>query len=79
MTDQICFLKDIDYNALRRGYDLIDMEDELLAWPKCEISDCKAYICVGMSKSLCYPHRIELKAFTEEQFEENRRKKFSCE
>lgn len=75
MADQIYFIKDIDYNALRRGYDLIDMDDELLAWPKCEITNCNAYICVGMSKSLCYPHGIKFKAFTVEQFEENRRAK----
>jgi hypothetical protein len=76
MIDQIAYLKDIDYNALRRGYDLIEMDHELLAWPKCEITYCDNYICVGMSKSLCYPHGIEFKAFTKDQFEENRRNKF---
>lgn len=72
------YLKDIDYAALRRGYDEIEYEEweEPFAWPKCEITGCNAYICIGMSKSLCYPHGIEFGAFTKEQFEENRRNKF---
>lgn len=81
MTDQICYLNGIDYIALRRGYELVDIEEpnEILAWPRCEITNCSNGICIGMSKSLCYPHGIEFGAFTEEEFEENRRKRFSCE
>lgn len=73
------YLKNIDYSALRRGYDEVEYEGyEPLAWPRCEITGCEAFICIGMSKSLCYPHGIEFGAFTKEQFEENRRKKFQC-
>ena len=32
------FLKDINYSALRRGYDefLVEGDQEAFAWPKCE-------------------------------------------
>ena len=36
------------------------------------MTDCPNNICIGMSKSLCYPHGIELGSFTREQFEVNR-------
>lgn len=65
--------KDIDYSAVRRGADLIEYEgEEPILWPRCEITGCEHGICVGMSKSLCYPHGIELGAFTKEQFEADR-------
>jgi hypothetical protein len=68
--------KDIDYSYCRRGWGKIELDDgETLLWPRCEISNCEAYICVGMSKSLCYPHGIEFGAFTEAEVEENRAKK----
>lgn len=63
----------IDYSACRRGHEEFEMEDgETLLWPRCEITGCEAMICVGMSKSLCYPHGIEFGAFTKEQFEADR-------
>ncbi len=72
----INYLKDIDYSSLRRGYELVEYEgEEPLAWPRCEITGCEAGICVGMSKSLCYPHGIEFGAFTVEQFEAHRKKR----
>lgn len=65
--------KDIDYGAVRRGSDLIEYEgEEPILWPRCEITGCENGICVGMSKSLCYPHGIEFGAFTKEQFEADR-------
>jgi len=68
------YLKDINYNALRRGFEIVEYEGEKpLAWPRCEITGCEACICIGMSKSLCYPHGIELGAFTKEQFEADRK------
>jgi len=58
----------------RRGYEEFELDDgETLLWPRCEITGCPNCICMGMSKSLCYPHGIEFGAFTKEQFEENRR------
>lgn len=69
----LMYLKDIDYSSLRRGYDEIEYEgEEPLAWPRCEITGCSAGICIGMSKSLCYPHGIEFGAFTVEEFEADR-------
>ncbi len=63
----------IDYSACRRGSQEFELDDgQILVWPRCEISGCEASVCMGMSKSLCYPHGIELGAFTEEQFEANR-------
>jgi hypothetical protein len=68
--------KDIDYSACRRGHDEVELDnDDILLWPRCEISRCTNNICVGMSKSLCYPHGIEFDAFTKEQFEANRKQK----
>ena len=65
--------KGVDYNALRRGWDEFEEEGgETLLWPRCEITACKNGVCIGMSKSLCYPHGIELGAFTKEQFEADR-------
>ena len=65
--------KDIDYSALRRGWDEYEREDgETLLWPRCEITGCVNNVCIGMSKSLCYPHGIEFGAFTEEQVEADR-------
>ncbi len=72
----LLFLKDIDYSALRRGYKEVDHGDGPMAWPRCEITGCDACICIGMSKSLCYPHGIEFGAFTKAQFEANRKEKF---
>ncbi|MGZ5987414.1 MAG: hypothetical protein ACXWLZ_00055 [Rhizomicrobium sp.] len=68
------FLKDIDYSAVRRGYEEFECEEvEAFAWPRCEITGCPAFICIGMSKSLCYPHGIEFGAFTKEEFEADRK------
>ena len=65
--------KGADYNALRRGSAIVEYEgEEPILWPRCEISGCENGVCIGMSKSLCYPHGIELKAFTEEEFERDR-------
>lgn len=65
--------KDIDYSACRRGSDEFELENgETLLWPRCEITECNNYICIGMSKSLCYTHGIEFGAFTKEEFEANR-------
>lgn len=44
-------------------------------WPNCEITECPNGICFGMSTSLCYPHGIELAAFTVEAFEADRAKR----
>lgn len=69
--------KDVDYSACRRGWDERKLENgDILLWPKCEISHCENNVCIGMSKSLCYPHGIEFGVFTEQQFEENRKAKF---
>ena len=58
----------------RRGYEEFELDDgETLFWPRCEINGCESCICMGMSKSLCYPHGIEFGAFTVEEFEANRR------
>lgn len=60
----------IDPSASRRGSEEFDGEDgHTLVWPRCEISGCPNGICAGMSKSLCYPHGIEFKAFTKSDFE----------
>lgn len=59
----------------RRGYEEFECEGEEIMWQRCEITDCPNCICMGMSTSLCYPHGIEFGAFTEAQFEENRRLK----
>ena len=57
----------------RRGYGEFELEDgEILLWPRCEINGCDGHVCIGMSKSLCYPHGIEFGAFTVEEFEANR-------
>lgn len=65
--------KGIDYEACRRGSKLIEYEGyEPILWPCCEITGCENGVCAGMSKSLCYPHGIEFKAFTEEEFEADR-------
>lgn len=65
--------KGIDYSALRRGWDEFEQEDgETLLWPRCEIDGCGNGVCIGMSKSLCYPHGIEFGAFTKAQFEADR-------
>ena len=50
-------------------------DDAPIAWPRCEITGCENGVCVGMSKSLCYPHGIELGAFTVEEFEADRAKR----
>lgn len=64
-------LTDINYESLRRGFDEVEYEGDgdALAWPRCEISGCPHGICIGMSKSLCYPHGIEFGAFTKEEFD----------
>lgn len=67
--------KDIDYSACRRGYDEYELNGETLLWPRCEITNCSNNICIGMSKSLCYPHGIEFGAFTKKEFEANRANK----
>lgn len=58
----------------RRGYTEVDIleNDYVIAWPNCEIDGCENGVCIGMSKSLCYPHGIEFGAFTEEEWEANR-------
>lgn len=59
---------------MRRGADEFILEDgTTILWPCCEISGCGGYVCQGISKSLCYPHGIELGEFTKEQFEESRK------
>lgn len=73
MSQDSLVVRGIDYSALRRGFELFEFEDgPPLAWPRCEMTDCPNNICIGMSKSLCYPHGIELGSFTREQFEVNR-------
>lgn len=58
----------------RRGYTEFECEDgEIIQWPNCEITGCPNGVCMGMSLSLCYPHGIEFKAFTKEEFEEDRK------
>lgn len=66
---------EVDYTREpRRGFDLVEYEDgPTLAWPRCEIDGCDNGVCIGMSKSLCYPHGIEFKEFTVEEFEANRK------
>jgi hypothetical protein len=68
----------VDYSVpFRRGCEEFELEDgSTLVWPRCEISGCEAGVCIGMSKSLCYPHGIEFGAFTEAEFEANRAAKF---
>lgn len=64
---------DIDYSACRRGSEEFELEGgDTLLWPRCEITGCENMICVGMSRSLCYPHGIEFGAFTKEQFDASR-------
>lgn len=61
-------------NPTRRGYDKVDLEDgNIIYWPRCEITGCSANVCIGMSKSLCYPHGIEFGAFTEAEVEADRK------
>jgi hypothetical protein len=63
----------------RRGYEEYELEDgDTLYWPRCEINGCENNVCVGMSKSLCYPHGIEFGAFTKEQFEADRKARHGC-
>jgi len=65
---------DIDVNLSRRGIDEVELDNgDILLWPKCEITNCPNNVCIHMSKSLCYPHGIEFKAFTVEEFEANRK------
>jgi hypothetical protein len=64
----------IDPTSSRRGSEEFECEDgSTLVWPRCEITDCENGICAGMSKSLCYPHGIEFGAFTEAEFEADRK------
>lgn len=63
----------IDYAACRRGSDLIDYGDgQDILWHRCEMTACENGVCIGLSKSLCYPHGLELGAFTKEQFDAER-------
>lgn len=59
----------------RRGvHTEVEMQDgTLFEWPRCEISGCPNAVALLMSRSLCYPHGIELGEFTAEQFEANRK------
>lgn len=68
---------EVDYTQQpRRGFEVVQYgDDNPLAWPRCEIDGCPNNICIGMSKSLCYVHGIEFKAFTVEEFEANRAKR----
>jgi hypothetical protein len=60
----------------RRGSEEFEIENgDTLVWPRCEITGCQNGICAGMSKSLCYPHGVELGAFTVEEFEADRRRR----
>ena len=59
----------------RRGVEIFECEGEEIIWPRCEITGCPNFICVGMSPSLCYPHGIELGEFTENEFEVDRKKR----
>lgn len=62
--------------SMRRGADEFeDPDGTTFLWPLCEIDGCQAYVCRGMSKSLCYPHGIEFGAFTKEEFEADRIKR----
>jgi hypothetical protein len=57
----------------RRGFTIVEYDgEEPIDWPNCEIAGCPNGICFGMSLSLCYPHGIELGAFTKEEFEADR-------
>lgn len=59
----------------RRGFETFECEGVEFDWPRCEITGCSAFVCLGMSKSLCYPHGIELGAFTVAEFEADRARK----
>lgn len=69
------FLKNFDYSKARRGHTVFETDDGEFAWPNCEITGCSNCICVGMSKSLCYPHGIAFGEFTEAEFKKNREDK----
>jgi hypothetical protein len=73
-NQRIVGFPEVDYTREpRRGFDLVQYgDDDPVLWPRCEITDCPNGICIGMSKSLCYPHGIEFGAFTEAEFEANR-------
>ena len=70
---------EVDYSIEpRRGFEVVEYEGyDPILWPKCEITGCENGVCIGMSKSLCYLHGIEFKAFTEEEFEANRKARHS--
>lgn len=58
---------------MRRGADRFRTEfGEEFDWPRCEMTGCPNNVCLGMSKSLCYTHGIELGAFTKEEFDRAR-------
>jgi len=76
-NEKLILLEGFDYSALRIGYKEVDYGYGPFAWPRCEITSCANCVCIGMSKSLCYPHGIEFGAFTEAQFKENRKRKFN--
>lgn len=63
----------IDLSACRRGYDEVTIDDDTYLWPRCEITNCPNGVCIGVSKSLCYPHGIEFGAFTKEEFDRYRK------
>jgi len=76
--EQVFGFPGIDYSAVRRGSEEYEMEDgSTFIWPRCEITGCQNGICAGMSKSLCYPHGIEFKAFTVDEFEADRKLRHS--
>lgn len=78
MIKPVVGFPEVDYSIEpRRGFECVDMDDYEILWPRCEITGCEAGVCIGMSKSLCYPHGIEFKAFTEEEFEANRKARHS--
>lgn len=75
MNDKI---EQIGAGPARRGFEEFELEDGTqLFWARCEITDCPNGVCAGMSKSLCYPHGIALGAFTEAEFEANRKARHS--
>lgn len=57
----------------RRGVTTFECDDGTeFDWPNCEITGCANGVCIGMSKSLCYPHGIEFGAFTKAEFDADR-------
>ncbi len=72
-------IEQIGTGPSRRGFEEFELEDGTeLYWARCEINGCPNGICSGMSNSLCYPHGIEFGAFTEAEFEADRKRRHVC-